>query len=601
MNLQLLGFWDYLVIGLYLLFIVGTGLLFNHVNKNVDEYFRGGGSMLWWMAGMSSIAASISAWSFTGASAKVYQSGFLLPLVWFIGMPISCAILWYMAPRFRQMRVITSIEAVARRFGFGTEQFYVYMLLPMALFWGGVGINTIAVIVGAAFNIPTAVAILCLGITVTIMAMLGGQWAVAATDFVQTLLMFLTVAVVVYFSVNLPEIGGVGNLATTLPERHFDFSEFARFELVLFWCLVMQVITVINTLNLNTEGAKYLQVKDAAQARGMVLLRFFLMFILPLSILMQLPAMCAATIFPDMSLLFPDLKIPEEGAFLAMAFHTLPQGMLGLLICGMFAASMSSMDTALNRNAGYFVRNVYIKYLNKEASDHKQLIVGKVFTALFGVIIILIGLFVDQLRDVNLFDLFQILNAVIWLPSLIPAALGIIYKKTPGWSGWSTVVVGLLVAMIASNVYSPELMQSLFGYVEPLNTYENTDGRFIFVSLVVLTSTVGWFFLTSLFYQQASSDDRKRVDALFKDMDTPVVHEQEHSFEQDHMQYQLVGLMALVFGGFILLGALIPNPFWGRCCFVFVGGTLFLIGVVLFGMSRRMRRRVTQAVEVHEG
>lgn len=542
--------------------------------------------MLWWISGMSSIAASISAWSFTGASAKVYQGGFLLPLAWMIGVPISCVLLWYLAPRFRQMRVITSIEAVARRFGFGTEQFYVYLLLPMALFWGGVGINTIAVFMAAALNIPTPVAIIGLGLVVTIMSLMGGQWAVAATDFVQTLLMFLTVTVVIYFSVNLPEIGGLFNLPNSLPEHHFDFTQFSRIELVIGWLVIMQIITVINTLNLNTEGAKYLQVKDENHARGMVALRFVLLFLIPLSVLMQLPAMCAATVFPDMAAIYPDLKIPEEGAFLAMAFHTLPQGMLGLLVCGMFAASMSSMDTALNRNAGYFVRNVYIKYLDREAGDQRQLMVGKVFTFLFGVVIILIGLTVDELRNLNLFDLFQVLNAVVWLPSLVPVAIGIVYKKTPSWSGWSTVLVGLVVAAVSSYLYTPELVQRLLGDRTPLNSYENADARFVFTSSLVLGVSTGWFFFTSLFYKNSPKQFRQEVESLFEDMRTPIDHLAEGGQDQDAMQYRLVGVMSLVFGGFTLLGMLIPNPLWGRLCFAFVGGVMFAIGLVLYWKSR---------------
>jgi solute:Na+ symporter, SSS family len=74
-----LTIWDWIVIVFYFLFIIGIGFLFKHVNKNSSDYFRGGGNMLWWMAGSSAIMASLSTWSFTGGAAKVYQSGFLLP------------------------------------------------------------------------------------------------------------------------------------------------------------------------------------------------------------------------------------------------------------------------------------------------------------------------------------------------------------------------------------------------------------------------------------------------------------------------------------------------------------------------------------------
>lgn len=586
MNMAL-NHWDWTVIGLYFVFIVGIGFLFKHVNKNASDYFRGGGNMLWWAAGMSAVSASISTWSFTGAAAKVYQSGFMLPLAWMISAPITALVLWFLAPRFRQMRVITSIEGVARRFGYGTEQFYVYLLLPMALFWSGVGINSVAVFMSAALGVPTAWCIIGLALIVGVMSTLGGQWAVVASDFVQGMLMFLTVLVVVFLSLRLPEIGGLANLRNSLPERHFDFTESSRMGIVLMWFLVMQVMALLNTANLNGEGTRFLSVKDGRSARGMVLLRLILFFFIPVTLILQLPAMCAAVVFPDMSAVFPHLKVPEEGAFLAMAFKTLPQGMVGLLICGMFAAAMGTMDTGLNRNAGYFVRNVYIKYINRNASDSRQLRMGQVFTLVFMFITILIGLAFDHIREMNLFDVFQVLNSMVWVPSVVPTALGIVYKRTPSWSGWSTVLIGLAAGAIAKIVYTPGLFQRLMGYGEALNAYENADGQFIFISLVVAAVCVAWFFFTALFYEKSDPRFKEEVERFFVDMRTPIDRVREDVRDQDAMQYRLIGLMCLIFGGFTLLGILIPNPLSGRLGFLFVGGVIFAMGTWLYAISVR--------------
>lgn len=590
MNMSLTH-WDWIVIGFYFAFIIGVGYLFKHVSKNSSDYFRGGGNMLWWMAGMSSIMAGLSTWSFTGAAAKVYETGFLLPLTWMVGIPITIPILWYMAPRFRQMRVVTSIEAVFRRFGFGTEQFYTYLVLPMGLFWGGVGLNTVAVFMSAALGINMMVALIGLGVVVTVMSMAGGQWAVAASDFVQGLIMFLIVGVVIYLSLNLPEIGGITNLRNVLPEEHFDFSLGARGGIILLWILTVQIGGILNCLNMHGEGAKYLLVKDGRQARGMVAMRLVLGIVIPTTILIQLPSICAATVFPDMAAIFPHLKVPEEGAFVAMAFKTLPQGLIGLLLCGMFAASMSSMDTALNRNAGYFVRNIYIKYIKRDASETQQLTMGKLFTLIFGAIMIAIGIGFDALREVNLFDAFLLLNSMILLPSVVPVALGMVIKRTPGWSGWSTILIGMTAGVVAKIVYSPELFQRTMGYATALSNREIIDSEFIFISNVVLGVAAAWFLMTMLFYKKSHTEHHERVDNFFQDMSTPIDHKKEDIRDQDGMQYRLVGIMCLVFGGFTLLGILIPNPLTGRMGFLFVGGTIFLLGVWLFAISVRKFRQ----------
>lgn len=585
-----LNHWDWTVISIYFVFIIGIGFIFKNINKNSSDFFRGGGNMIWWMSGMSAIAASISTWSFAAAATKVYETGFLLPATWIMGMPLTIIILWFMAPRFRQMRVITSMEAVARRFGFGSEQFFVYLALPMSLIWGGIGACGLGVFFGGALGLPVIPTMIGIISIVTIMSMFGGEWAIAASDFVQGLLMFLTVLIVVYFSVNLPEIGGIMNLHNALPEHHFDVVKNSRIEIVVMWIITMQVVNLLATMNMQGEGSKFLSVKNGKQARAMVAMRAVLFLVIPVTLIMQIPAMCAATVFPNMQEVFPDMKVPTEGAFLAMAFKVMPQGMMGLLVCGMFAAAMSSMDSALNKNSGFFVRNVYVRYINKEASDTRQLFMGRLFTLIFGLTTILIGIAVQGSRDMDMFSIFQLLNSMLWLPVLIPITLGIIYKKTPGWSAWSTVIVGICTAAISKSFYSVDLVQSFLGYDTPLNESEAIDSEYIFLSFMVFIVCFAWFFFTALFYKKTTPEYKESVESLFKDMRTPIDHENEPMRDQDAMQYQLVGMLCLIFGFFALLGILIPNPIHGKLSFLFVGGIVFCLGLFLYSIYLKKKK-----------
>jgi Na+/proline symporter len=44
---------DYISIAFYFIFVVTVGAVFSRRNKNTSDYFRGGGIMPWWMAGVS--------------------------------------------------------------------------------------------------------------------------------------------------------------------------------------------------------------------------------------------------------------------------------------------------------------------------------------------------------------------------------------------------------------------------------------------------------------------------------------------------------------------------------------------------------------------
>jgi SSS family solute:Na+ symporter len=313
--------------------------------------------------------------------------------------------------------------------------------------------------------------------------------------------------------------------------------------------------------------------------------------ILFLPLLIQVPSLCAAVLYPDMSAIFPQLKSPEEGAWLAMAMTVLPQGLLGLMVCTMFGAAADTSDAALNANAGFFVRNVYVRYIHRRASDKAQIVVGKVVTAFFGLATIGVALMVDSLRTLNLFDLFQILNAMLLPPMIVPMVLGLVIKRTPDWSGWSTVLVGLTVAVIAQGMYSMDFVRDLLGLDRELTSREAVDSRFIYISAATWGFSALWFSFTSLFWRTARPTHRERTEGLFADLKRPVDHIAEGGENQDAMQYQIVGALALIMGGFLLFCILIPNPLYGRLSFAVLGGVLCGFGLLMLRSSNRAAQK----------
>jgi hypothetical protein len=167
----------------------------------------------------------------------------------------------------------------------------------------------------------------------------------------------------------------------------------------------------------------------------------------------------------------------------------------------------------------------------------------------------------------------------------MPVALGMIIKRTPGWSGWSTIVVGMAAGVLAKSLYSPELFQKTMGYATALSEREIIDSEYVFISAIVVGVATAWFLMTMLFYKKSHTEHHERVEAFFEDMRTPIDHVKEDIRNQDGMQYRLIGIMCLVFGGFTLLGILIPNPLYGRMGFLFVGGIIFALGVWFYSIS----------------
>src|SRR5688572_17897481 len=124
--------YDYAVLVFYFVYMVAISWVFRRFVTNVSDYFRGGGKALWWLVGGSAFMAQFSAWTFTGASSKAYADGWPITVIFLanvVGFTLNAT---YFAPRFRQLRVITAVEAIRMRFGRVSEQFFTWLQIPVA-------------------------------------------------------------------------------------------------------------------------------------------------------------------------------------------------------------------------------------------------------------------------------------------------------------------------------------------------------------------------------------------------------------------------------------------------------------------------------------
>ena len=104
--------------------------------------------MLWWMVGCSGFVVQFSAWTFTGAASKAAYSDGPVILVIYLANAIGFFLNFpFFAARFRQMRVITSMQAVRARFGPASEQFFTWVQIPLGLLNAAVWLSGLAVFV----------------------------------------------------------------------------------------------------------------------------------------------------------------------------------------------------------------------------------------------------------------------------------------------------------------------------------------------------------------------------------------------------------------------------------------------------------------------
>ncbi|CDT27625.1 Putative sodium/glucose cotransporter [Vibrio coralliirubri] len=569
-----------LIVGIYFLFLIAIGWMFRTFTSTTSDYFRGGGNMLWWMVGATAFMTQFSAWTFTGAAGKAYADGMAVAVIFLANAFGYLMNYLYFAPKFRQLRVVTPIDAIRMRFGSFNEQVFTWSGMPNSIVSAGIWLNGLAIIASGIFGFDMTTTIVLTGLVVLVMSVTGGSWAVIASDFMQ--MVIIMAVTVTCAAVAIVQGGGVTEIINDFPVAEGasfvsgnNLNYVSIFGIWAFFIFFKQFSITNNMLN----SYRYLAAKDSKNAKKAALLACILMTIGP--IIWFMPPWFVAGQGVDLAAHYPDAGSKAgDFAYLYFVEQYMPAGMVGLLIAAMFAATMSSMDSGLNRNSGIFVINFYQPILRPNATEKELMIVSKLMSTFFGLAIILIALFINSLKGLSLFDTMMYVGALIGFPMTIPAFCGFFLKKTPDWAGWGTLVVGAIVSYIVGFVITAEMLQNWFN-LEPLTGREWSDLKVAVGLIAHLTFTAGFFILSTLFYKPLEASRQKDVDTFFTNLATPLVSESTAQKKLDNKQRHMLGSLIAVSGVAVMAMFALPNPFWGRMMFVLCGGIVFIVGLLL--------------------
>ncbi|WP_199454394.1 sodium:solute symporter family transporter [Vibrio owensii] len=569
-----------LIVGIYFLFLIAIGWMFRTFTSTTSDYFRGGGNMLWWMVGATAFMTQFSAWTFTGAAGKAYTDGFAVATIFLANAFGYLMNYLYFAPKFRQLRVITPIDAIRMRFGRFNEQVFTWSGMPSSVISAGIWLNGLAIIASGIFGFDMTTTIWITGLVVLMMSVTGGSWAVIASDFMQmVIIMAVTVTCAV---VAVVKGGGITEIIANFPVQENgsfvtgnNLNYLSIFGIWAVFIFLKQFSINNNMLNCH----RYLAAKDSKNAKKAALLACVLMTVGVL--IWFTPSWFIASQGVDLSAHYPEAGSKAgDFAYLYFVEQYMPAGMVGLLISAMFAATMSSMDSGLNRNSGIFVMNFYLPILRPNATEKELMIVSKITSTFFGIAIILIALFINSLKGLSLFDTMMYVGALIGFPMTIPAFCGFFIKRTPDWAGWGTLVVGGIVSYTVGFVITPEMIQNWFD-LQPLTGREWSDLKVAVGLIGHLVFTAGFFALSTLFYKPLEEKRQQDVDRFFNNLATPLVSDSTEQKKLDNKQRQMLGSLIAVSGVGVMAMFLLPNPFWGRMIFVFCGVIVLGVGVAL--------------------
>ncbi len=408
-----LGFIDVVVIALYFLILSWMGWFFSKRQKNTNDYFKGGGRVPWWAAGLSIFGTALSAITFMAIPAKTFAtdwSYFMLNMTIFMVAPI---IVFVFIPFYRKMNITTAYEYLEARFNIvvrliGSLSFILFQVgrMGVVMFLPSIALNVVT-------GIDIFVCIGLMGIISLIYTMMGGIEAVIWTDVMQVIVL-LGGAILSLVLIIIAVDGGFVTIVETAVENH-------KFNLVdVTWSLKQPTVWVMLLggifANITTYGTdqtmvqRYLTTKSENAAKQSVWTNAIL--VIPATLIFFFVGTALFVFYKS----FPSELNPtfsnNDAIFPWYIASQLPAGISGLLIAGIFAAAMSSLSSSMNSAATAYSTDIHFRF--NWSNNVGGLRVARIATLVIGLVGILFALMMATMDVKSLWDEFQkILGLVI--------------------------------------------------------------------------------------------------------------------------------------------------------------------------------------------
>ena len=362
----------------YLAVVFGLGLWFARGQHSNEDYFLGGRRMHWLPIGLSLFAGTFSSLSFVGLpSTAAYGDYHLYLAILFIPFVVSPIVWKFFLPIYFRLGVTSSYEYVERRFDRRLRLVCSVLFMLYTIGWMGNMLRAVGVILEAVFDLTqtqTAGVLIGVGLFATIYTTLGGVKAVVWTDAIQAVALGGGMLTVLILAVG--KVDGGWSTIWQVGNEHGRFAMFdtsLNFEQGNLWAATAFGVFVYLAGHAVHFGSvqRYVSMPSQKAAGwalvvnglmvGIVCGVFFLagstlfafyeqQSVLPVAPIETPTGGSVATTVPADTLYDQLLREEHQDHLLprfVMTELSLP-GLIGLLLAGLFAAAMSSIDSGIN-------------------------------------------------------------------------------------------------------------------------------------------------------------------------------------------------------------------------------------------------------------
>jgi SSS family solute:Na+ symporter len=420
---------DYVVVAVYLGFIAVLGSSFARRQKSTDRYYTGGRNIPTWAIGLSMLATLISSVTFLAYPGEGYAESSWIRLVQGLMVPlVLLCLIWFIVPMFRKVIGISTYEYFEKRFGLIPRIYTSLSFSLMHFAKMGTVFYLMALAVGTMMGVATPMGltylIIILGVLVVVYTLLGGIEAVIWCDVIQGIVL-MAAGVMVVLTLFFKGGGPIEMVSTAWNAGKIDFTpldpplkwEFVRLG---FWVMAINgIFYAIQKYGTDqTIIQRYLTAGSDKKA-----IRASLM-----GILLCVPVWTLFMFIGTMLwVYYQKVEIPAgvlewigdkpERVFVYYVNSEFPIGIVGVVLAGLCAAALSSLDSDLNCLSAVVVEDYYGRF-GKNRTDKQKLMCGRVVIAVCGLYAILVASWYVRVQDAQsvlsiIFGLYAILSGGI--------------------------------------------------------------------------------------------------------------------------------------------------------------------------------------------
>ena len=458
---------DFAIVGAYMLVTLGLGIyLARRASGSMVDFFVGGRSLPWWLAGTSMAATTFSIDTPLYVAGVVGTRGIAGNWEWW-GYAIAHVILIYVFARlWRRAEIVTDNELTEIRYGGrpaavlrGAKGFlFAAVIGPIGIGYAMLAmvkvVDALAVFPALGLELGEAAklwSVIAVGVFVLLYAGIAGLWGVVATDFFQFFLGLAGAIVVAVVAVG--HVGGLGEVVAGAQRlTDFDVLSFTPLEFgggsLVGWSKAagISALTFFSYVAIlwwafrrSDGGGEFIQRLSAVRTEADAEKAAWFFNIMNY-VVRTWPWVVVAVVA---LVVYPDLDDPELG-YPRLMLDFLPAGVLGLVVASLVAAFMSTVSTAINWAASYITNDLYARFARPHAGDRELVWFARVASVVVTALGAIAAFYADSVATV-----YRLILAVGTGPGLV-LILRWFWWRINAWAELAAMLAGFVVGALTS-------------------------------------------------------------------------------------------------------------------------------------------------------